>query len=760
MPIANITDYKNNIMPSTPLLTLRIMHYLTGFLFVLGIVSVGTTFLSVLDIISTSAVFIRTSLAANVVSFIGLAGILGLRINMLRKESMHGTAGASLHTRLAVFCLLIAGVPAFLVAGFAAFTLEQGLDSWFSNRTKAILADVASVADIYLVEKHENLRRESIAMAMSLSRQATLYKQAPLQFRNYFEAQAEYRNITQVMLLRKDGMIVMATILPPENRGAENEVGALRLNVPPREMFARAETSEAVFFKDSKFEQVRVLVALQGFDNLFLYATREVSAAIVRHIQTADAALHDYSGFEANRFDKQMQFASFYLVLATFILLSAVWVGFYVADKLSRPISHLIEAAQRLGDGDLQTRVDIGDTQSTDLAQLSETFNTMAARLNTQQAELLAAHDDLDKRAAFTEMVLSGVSSGVVGVDATGTINHVNAEACMLYDAEAGDIIGKKIATVMPEFMPLVAAMTDSSEGKSMQITKIDKAKNTHDLATSINSSADASGAHATLVITFDDITPLLAAQRNAAWADIARRIAHEIKNPLTPIQLSAERLQSKYGNLESINREVFRQCTGTIISQVEDIGRMVSSFADFARMPALVVRSFNIADIIKQAVFSQSTAYGYIAYEFDNDSEAGQAVMIEGDAPQISQALANALKNSAESINQNRDESDSLSANPMRPKKRIKVVLKSMEDDVSIRISDSGIGWPRENRQALLEPYSGLRSQGSGLGLSILKKIIDDHAGVLALEDDAELGGAALVINLPRRHATTTSPS
>ena len=518
--------------------------------------------------------------------------------------------------------------------------------------------------------------------------------------------------------------------------------------LPPSEAFAAAAKGPVLITIQQK-SQVRALMEIPALPGRYVYVTRLLQDKVMQHLAQTDLAVREYSTMEERRYEAQLTFAMVYIVLTLVILLSAIWLGLSLADRLVQPISRLIWATQKLGEGNWDVRVDDDSTKvENEVGQLASTFNVMAARLGYQQRQLLKARDYLDERANFTEMVLHGVSSGVVGVDAAGCINHANDVACELFNRREKDMIGQALSDVMPEFEQIAdRARKGSKRLTPVQITKTDSQKNSHILQASASSIQSEGGS---VVITFDDVTEMVAAQRNAAWSDIARRIAHEIKNPLTPIQLSAERLQSKYGEAVGDDGGVFRQCTDTIIRQVGDIGNMVDEFAAFARMPEVAFKKFEATDIVSHTVFLQRVAHPNVQYVFETRDE----VMMYGDPRQLSQALTNVLKNAEEALSRLQEDSKDL---------RIEITIEQGED-IRFMICDTGPGWPENNRYALLEPYNTSRQQGTGLGLSIVKKVMDDHGGQLILEDAhwcASGGsGAAIILVFPQKENKTVGQS
>jgi two-component system nitrogen regulation sensor histidine kinase NtrY len=405
------------------------------------------------------------------------------------------------------------------------------------------------------------------------------------------------------------------------------------------------------------------------------------------------------------------------------ILLAAVWLALWAASRIVTPIGRLAGAAERVSEGDLGVRVAVG-TDDDEIGALSETFNRMTSQLEGQRKELVDANFQLDARRRFTEAMLAGVSAGVVGLDGDGRITLINRMASRLLDAAPEDIEGRHYSECIPELAGLIRRAM--SEPAARAAGQLDVRRDGAPRHLNVQVSSEAGDQTHGFVVTFDDITDLVSAQRTAAWADVARRIAHEIKNPLTPIQLSAERLKRKYAGEVSTDPEIFAQCTDTIIRQVGDIGRMVDEFSSFARMPAPVIRSEEAQELVRHAVFLQRVAQPQIAFEVTAPT---QAIVFDCDGRLVSQALINVLKNAAEAI------AARLASGDETPG-RIVLDLTVKATRLVISIRDNGVGLPAENRHRLTEPYVTTRAKGTGLGLAIVRKILEDHGGELLLED------------------------
>ncbi|MFP6745379.1 MAG: ATP-binding protein, partial [Alphaproteobacteria bacterium] len=479
-------------------------------------------------------------------------------------------------------------------------------------------------------------------------------------------------------------------------------------------------------------DRVRALVRVEAFFDSFLFVGRFVDAVAMGHMERTKKAVSEYKQLEGERYGIQVTFALIFGLVALLLLLASVWMGLNFATQMARPISRLIAAAERVRAGDLSVQVDEGPAND-EIGSLSRAFNRMTGQLDSQRQELVEANRQLDARRRFTESVLSGVTAGVIGLDPTGVIELPNRSALVLLAARADNLAGHKLADAVPEMAPLMREAMNRPGRRAESEVSIERQGRERTLMVRITAERLA-GELEGFVVTFDDITALMVAQRTAAWADVARRIAHEIKNPLTPIQLSAERIKRKYLHEITTEVEVFTDCIDTIVRQVGDIGRMIDEFSSFARMPAPVFSNVDALSMVHQSIALQKAAHPSIDFvEVVPDHPVG----LPCDAQHVAQVLTNLVQNAVDSI----EGRDPPVDGALAPGKITLTVIESDDGHTVIEVEDNGRGLPSEQRDRLVEPYVTTRTKGTGLGLAIVKKIMEDHRGELLLGDGAEVG-------------------
>lgn len=650
---------------------------------------------------------------------------------LLVQARMRKQPGARLQIRMVTLFALVAAVPAFIVAVVATVALDQGLDQWFSERTRAMVEASRLVARSYLNEHAQVLRDDIIAVANELESSHEVYLTDPTRFKRILTSLAVTRSLPFTSLVNSENQVLMRAQINapgqppnvPEGVLPEVKVGAPTLIAP------------------GATNLVGAVVKLRGYDNVFLFVARPVDQEVLEYMHLTDENITQYRKYASNRLVFQITFAILYVGVALVVLLAALWIGIALANRFVTPIRNLMLASNRVSRGDLSSRVPVTETKG-DLRELTERFNRMTEQLEQQRDALMMANETNEKRRQFTEAVVGGVSAGIVGLDPYGIITLVNATACQTFGKPERELLGEQLQKVAPELTPLLERARKVRRGQIQEQIRIgpESAQRTYQVRLTREGTVTESKG---FVITLDDISELVTAQRNSAWADVARRIAHEIKNPLTPIQLSAERLRRRYGERLADDNEVFDKCVTTIVRQVGDIGRMVDEFSSFARMPSATPEMGDLSDTIRQVIFLETVRQPQIAIAVSLPEEPIHAYF---DARLISQALTNLLKNAVEAI-----EKVGISYID-NPKVQVRAHLQG--DFVRVEVCDNGAGWPKENRHRLLEPYVTSRDKGTGLGLAIVAKIIEQHGGQVELRDaeaDAQGRiGACFCFSLP----------
>ena len=660
-------------------------------------------------------------LGLNLVLILGLLAAVSLRIVALLRVRAQD-AGARLHLRFVWLFSLAALVPALVIAIFYGVLVNQGVERWFSDRVQTVVENSATVFRSYVSEQTSYIfDHVTEGMATDLNREAGALQSKPQAANDYLAALASYHAFPAAYLINRQGQIVAK---------AEGQ-GAPPFMAPPTDAYAAADKGDVYIVNPPGSDVMRGVYRLTAFPDVYLYVSRSLQPGITARLREAESSLVAYRDVAQNRKKIQTIFTLSFIETALLLLVGAVWLGLSAANTISAPVARLVQAAGRVAGGDLSARVD-ADADPDEIAVLSRAFNNMTHDLQAQQEALRRAGEEAEERRQFIETVLAEVSAGVIGLDPDGRISVANRQAAALLALPGDHGRGRKLADAVPEFAELAAA---GRAGEAEQ--EIDVARGRDSRRLRVRASQSEGG----LVLTFDDVTRLVAAQRNAAWRDVARRIAHEIKNPLTPIQLSAERLRRKYRkDIAPEELETFDRCTDTIVRQVGDIGRMVDEFSAFARMPAPRFERIDGTELLRAAVFAQRVASPALTIELEGPLPE---VNLMADGRMIGQALSNVLKNAAEAVEARR-------AGAARHKGKIRARLLADETGVTIEVEDNGVGLPARDRDRLTEPYVTTREKGTGLGLAIVKRILEDHGGELELTDARSGQGALAILRFP----------
>jgi two-component system nitrogen regulation sensor histidine kinase NtrY len=656
-------------------------------------------------------------LLINAATILLLVAIIIREVWQVVQARRRGRAAARLHVQIVSLFSVIAVLPAVLVAIIANVTIDRGLDRLFSGPTRQVIQNSLIIARAYTNEHAQLIRGDVLGMANDVSRAQPLFYPengwARATFRDLLSASAVSRNLPSALLIDKD-----RNVLESAQTGVQ-----LAFAPPPPEILSNVNETEPEISVIPEQNYVAAVIRLRAFSDIFLYVARPLDPGVVAQLTQTEASAAEYAGLESRRLGIQVAFALMFAVIALTILMASVLIGLNFANWLVAPIRNLMSAANIVSTGDLHVQVPVHKSEG-DLAQLGETFNKMTQELRTQRDELVSASDLIDSRRRFIEAVLSAASAGIIGVDASGSVGILNRSAEKLIGHAESETLDHPLSDVLPELDDM---MKTAREGTQRLVQgQITITRDGHERNLSVRVSAEQTGqSRDSYIITLDDITDLVSAQRTSAWGDVARRIAHEIKNPLTPIQLSAERIRRKFGKVIIEDKGIFEQCTDTIVRQVDDIRRMVDEFSRFARMPKPVMEGEDVADTVRQAVFLMKVGHP----DLDIVAEIKQDPMrAQFDRRLISQALTNIIKNATEAIEQ--VPPDELG------KGRIDVIAAQENDDIVIDVIDNGIGLPKVSRARLLEPYVTTRQKGTGLGLAIVGRVLEDHGGRIELKD------------------------
>ncbi|WP_304165440.1 PAS domain-containing sensor histidine kinase [Phenylobacterium aquaticum] len=660
-------------------------------------------------------------LGFNLVLILALAGMVGLRLLALL-DAQSSDAGARLHLRFVTLFALAAVAPAVVVALFYGVLVNRGVDNWFSSRVQTVVENSATISRSYLEDQQRYISDHVALMSADLNRAAPGLEASPVTFSHFLAQQASYHAFQAAYVVDRDGRILA--------RAEADDAPAFVTPAPTR--FKAADEGDTISASFDPNDMVRAVYRLRAFPDAYLYVMRPLAKGMISQLRDAETSVVSYREAAQSRVRIQTVFALSYGETALLVLVGAVWLGMAAANGISGPVARLVQAAGRVAGGDLTARVD-ADNDPEEIAVLSRAFNHMTSDLQRQQAALKFAGDEAKERSQFIETVLAEVSAGVIATDSEGLISAANRQAVALLDLPGDRGHGRALDQVAPEF----ALIADNARLAGQAEEEVDVARSRDTRRLRVRASRTSDG----LVLTFDDITRLVSAQRNAAWRDVARRIAHEIKNPLTPIQLSAERLQRKFRkDVPKEDLEIFDRCTDTIVRQVGDIGRMVDEFSSFARMPAPKFAEQDAAELLRAGVFAQRVATPDILVEL---VEPIPEISLLADGRMLAQALTNVLKNASEAV-------AARVAQTPKPKGRITTELVVDAEGVTVTVEDNGLGLPAKDRDRLTEPYVTTREKGTGLGLAIVKRILEDHGGELILTDARRGRGARAILKLP----------
>ena len=696
-----------------------------GYLAVLAALAIGIYTIYTLaqfDPAQSDSGQLATLIAVDVLAVIIVGAFVIRQILRLWVERRQKLAGYQLHWRLALLFGGVAALPAVITTAFALFVVDYSLRGWFADRISTAVTGSVQVADAYFEEHASSIRSDVLTIANDVNREAFKFRDEPALLNQYLTNQAALRNLSEVIILDGTGQVAA------KSRFAF----AVTFTSFGEDWLEQARQGEVVILRGDETNKLRAVVKLNSFVDAYLFVGRFIDRSVLDAVDGTRLAAADYQQLGIRQLDLQVSFAFVFGLILVLLLITALWIGLNLATAIVEPLGSVISVAEQVRGGNLSERVPAG-LELDEVARLGLSFNKMLDELVRSREQLVHANMQIDRRREFTEAVLGGVSSGVIGLDSDQRVTLPNNSACQLLSLSESDMIGRKLADVVPEFAGLIATGTSRRRRFAEEQIILERDRAILTLRARI-ATERVDGRVIGYVVTFDDVTDLLTAQRKAAWSDVARRIAHEIKNPLTPIQLAADRLRRKYRPEDEAAGAQFSEYLSIIGRQVDDIGRMVDEFSDFARMPQPAMEELSLAELAHGQVALFEAQKVEFSTDLDTDPDGG---MVMGDAGLLRQALTNIIQNAIDSL------SGARVAEP-----QIRLALSVNDGQVCLEVSDNGPGFPKKGRSSLLEPYVTGRDKGTGLGLAIVGKIIQDHSGELELAD-ADDGGAKVVIRL-----------
>jgi len=641
------------------------------------------------------------------------------RATQLWKRAHDGHIGTRLQSRIILMFSGIAIVPTLIVATFSILFFNVGIKSWFDNQVSAALEDSVTVATAYIEEHKDAIRSDALSMAEAIQGLVPLAFNNNTTFVHMLSERSAERNLTESIVFDRQGVIARTALS-----------FSLMFERLPEPVLTRADSGQVAVFGDDQ-DKIQAVVKLARQPDLYLMVVRVVDPKVLDHMLAARETVNEYHQLQQDLTKLQRQFFVVFVLVALIVLLSSLWAGMLLAVRLIEPLRALMSATERVRGGDYLIKVPEGRADD-EIANLGRTFNRMTGQLEAQRRDLMEANRLVDERRRFTEAVLSGVSAGIIAIDANHRVTLHNRTATELLEY-ATPMIDQPITAILPEISELLS----KAEKKPERTASADMAilKNETRMMLHVQITAERLGEVVEgYIVTFDDITALVAAQRSAAWADVAQRIAHEIKNPLTPITLSTERLRKKFGPEITSDRESYDRYLDTIARHVRDIGRMVEEFVVFARLPNAQLREENLVTLIRKSLFSEQTVHPEIRY---HQALPDKPVLLMCDEVQLGQALLNLLKNAAEAMEGRAD-------------KEIIITLTDRKNDIQLTVEDNGPGFPTEHMARLTEPYVTTRAKGTGLGLAIVKRTVEEHKGNIGLSNRVG-GGACITLTFPK---------
>ena len=728
----------------------QLLRRLSFALLVLAILSISGTYITITQgekPLGSDSHIVQILTIINLALVIGLIIVIGYRLLRLWSSLREGSAGSRLQTRIITVFGIATILPTILVSVFTAILLNYGIKSWFDERVSTALEESVAVAESYLAEHQETIRADALAMAADIRRELHTAIINPAFFNNIINGQVALRSLAEAVVIQQNTII-----------GRSSLSFSLTFERLPEELLERARDNQIVLLEDE--DKISALILVDAPTNTYLIVSRLIDSKVLNYMEKTQGAVHEYKRLKSQISDLQIQFSVAFVIVSVLLLLTVIWYGIIFASRLAGPLSRLIKATEHVRAGDFSIHVEPG-REHDEITLLIQRFNRMTKQLQAQRSDLTLANRTMDARRRFTEAVLEGASAGVLALDPRQHITLYNRSAITLLQLderdEQNEIKGQPVTHLLPQITYLLQQTTEKPEQLHQgDITLTDEEQSQsmtlHVRVTAQHQEERIEG----YIVTFDDISALVSAQRRAAWSDVARRIAHEIKNPLTPIRLSTERLRKRHTPEDEENRTSFLKYLEMINKHVRDIGSMVEEFVSFARMPQPSFKKEDLTEIIQRTVFSAQTGFPDIEITIEDNNDHPATVIC--DERQISQVFTNTLKNAAEALERRQEEQEEA----IDEKAYIRLTLTQEDGQgnkhYSVRIMDNGTGFPPDQIDRMTEPYITTRAKGTGLGLAIVKKIMEDHDGSIQLENRPE-GGACITLTFPLPAAGQESP-
>ena len=658
-----------------------------------------------------------------IIFFILLKNIFFI-LNQIKLEK----AGQELQKKILLIFSIIALTPTLFISFFSIFIFDAALSGWFNKKISTAISQSVEVANQYLDEHQSGMRGDILELVNLININSEIFSSDKNKFNNFLDKYTRQHNLSEAVIIDSIGNVLAFSEFVFEYTYTE---------IPPK-FYQSANNGKILIVKEDDSNKMRAFIKLPQYIDAYLLITSFVDQRVLNAIKSTSIAVSDYQSIEIKQFDIKISFIVIFLLITLILLFTSLIIGLNIANRLFEPITSLIRGAEEVGGGNLDYKISdevLSKININEIKRLVQAFNLMISDLKSNRVDLEHANDQLDKRRKFSESVLSGVYSGVIGLDKNLKINLPNVTATNLLGITIGKDFGKPILDIVPEFTDVINSLLISKKNvveDKIYIVRDDKVLN---LITRfvVQKSDDLILGY---VLTFDDVTSLIAAQKMGAWSDIARRIAHEIKNPLTPIRLAAERLMNKLSSNRKIDKKTFEQSLNMITRQVDDIHHLVDEFSSFARMPSPKLKVININKVIVEYINPMISSFEKVLIEVDDVIENA---LIMGDEKQIRQACGNLIKNSYENLNSN----DIKNA-------RISIIFKIENNFAEIYVNDNGTGIEKSIISQIIEPYFTTKVGGSGLGLAITKKIIDDHNGSIFIRPLKGSKGTSILLKFP----------